>query len=263
MLVFEVLGFEIVTLLVGIFKNSVTIAAHAICYNILIFIFILPLGFSVGSATRIGNLLGEGNTLAAQFSALIGSAAFGTVLFVIFILLVSLGKIIPRAYTSDADVLAMAAKLMPIAAGVTFFDGVQTMEGGVIRALGKQFWGSIVNFLGYYIFSLPIGAGLAFGAGMKGIGLWYGLLGGVVGASVGYTIVLFNTNWQKEAENAQKRVGRHQIIDPDPGFELDMMSDDDDMKDALIDLDEPVEGLDEKNMKEDTESDDIPLIRAH
>lgn len=260
MLVFEILGFEIVTLLVGSFKQSVTIAAHAISYNVLVFVFILPLGFSIGSGTRVGNLLGEGNTIAAKFSAIVGFFSVGGILVLTFILLLSLRYVLPRAYTSDEKVIAMTAKILPIAAGVAFFDGIQTMQSGVIRALGKQLFGSIVNFLGYYIFSLPIGAGLAFGARWGGIGLWYGLLAGVIGAAVGYTVVLiFFTDWQKEAENAKRRVGREtELIDSE--VEMEQVQDD---GTTYVPLDTEESDMEDKSITAlEKEDDDMPLIET-
>lgn len=207
MLVFEILGFEIVTLLVGSFKNTVAIASHAICFNILIFAYILPLGYSAGCGTRVGNLLGQGDSKRSQICTLIGLISIGSILTFLSLIFISLSKVIPRAYTDNEEVIKFASKLIYLTAFVFIFDGLQTIEGSILRSIGKPFQGSIVNFVGYYLLSVPIGAGLAFGAKLGALGLWIGLLSGVMGSTTGYAIILSRIDWYKEVENAKKRVG--------------------------------------------------------
>jgi len=61
MLVLEVIGFEIMTLILGSQGQSAIphLAAHNICYAIESIIWTVAGGFGNGASTRVGNLLGE------------------------------------------------------------------------------------------------------------------------------------------------------------------------------------------------------------
>ena len=41
---------------------------------------------------------------------------------------------------------------------VQFFDGMQTLCGGVLRGAGLPTRGTIMNFIGYYLVGVPLGA---------------------------------------------------------------------------------------------------------
>lgn len=206
MLAMEVIGFEIATIFVGSFGDITAVKAHSIGFNLTTMIFIVPIGLSIGSATRVGNLLGEGNARGAKFSTFVGAIIIVSSLIFLDTILISFRSLVPRIYSNSAPVIEVCKKLMPLVAALSFFDGLQTFNGAITRAVGQQFWGSIVNFLGYYLLSIPIAAGLGFGAKWKLFGVWCGLVAGLFGACVGYFILMTRIDWEKEAEAAKKRV---------------------------------------------------------
>ena len=206
MLAMEVIGFEIATLFVGSFADVAAVKAHSIGFNLSTMIYIIPIGLSIGSATRVGNRLGEGNAAGAKFSALVGAIIIISALFFMDTILIMFRALIPRLYSDSTHVISICKKLMPFVAALSFFDGVQTFNGSIMRAVGQQFYGSIVNFLGYYLLAIPIAAGLGFGAKWKLYGVWCGLVAGLIGASIGYLILMFKIDWEEEARKAKERV---------------------------------------------------------
>lgn len=206
MLAMEVIGFEIATLFVGSFADVTAVKAHAIGFNLTTMIFIVPIGLSIGSATRVGNLLGEGNSKGAKFSTFVGALIIIASLIFLDTILLMFRSIIPRLYSDSAVVIDVCKKMMPLVAALSFFDGLQTFNGSIMRAVGQQFYGSIVNFLGYYLLAIPIAAGLGFGAKWKLYGVWCGLVAGLAGAFAGYLILMIRIDWEKEAQLAKKRV---------------------------------------------------------
>lgn len=206
MLAMEVIGFELATIFVGTFRDVHAIKAHAIGFNLTTIVFIIPIGLAIGSTTRVGNKLGEGDSPAAKFSALVGALVIACILCCIGILLVALRSVIPRAYSNSEQVLEFCKKLMPLIAMLSFLDGMQTFNGALMRSVGRPLSGSIVNFLGYYIFAIPIAAGLAWGAKMKIFGVWIGLVAGLFGATVGYWTLIYRLDWELEAKLARERV---------------------------------------------------------
>ncbi|MCA9655503.1 MAG: MATE family efflux transporter [Myxococcales bacterium] len=170
----ETWAFQITTLLAGALGEA-QLAAHVIALNLASLTFMLPMGISQGAATRVGNLVGAGRPVLAKRSATIalglgaGSMVGGAVLFVV------LRDQLPRLYTADAEVIGLAASILPIAAAFQIFDGTQAVGGGVLRGVGATRPAAVFNLVGYYVLALPL-ALLAARAGGLGLqGLWLGL----------------------------------------------------------------------------------------
>jgi len=87
-------------------------------------------------------------------------------------------------YSPDAQVIATAAQLLPIAALFQIFDGTQAVGCGVLRGAADVRIAAIINFFGYWILGLPIGWLLAFRLGMHARGLWLGLTLGLAVVAV-------------------------------------------------------------------------------
>jgi MATE family multidrug resistance protein len=219
MLAMEVIGFEIATIFVGTFHDVTAIKAHAIGFNITTVVFIIPIGLAIGATTRVGNRLGEGQSSAAKFSALVGASMIASLLVFIGTLLIAFRGIIPRAYSSSEHVIEFCKKLMPLIAALAFFDGLQTFNGALMRSVGRPLAGSIVNFLGYYLLAIPIAAGLAWGAKWKIFGVWCGLVAGLCGASIGYCVLIYRVNWEEEAKLARERVHASDVSLLDDGVD--------------------------------------------
>jgi MATE family multidrug resistance protein len=94
------------------------------------------------------------------------------------VLFVVLRHELPALYTSDPEVIAVAAGVLPIAAAFQLVDGTQAVGGGVLRGAGATRPAAVFNLVGYYVIALPLSA-LAVQAGMGVHGLWWGLCLGV------------------------------------------------------------------------------------
>jgi MATE family multidrug resistance protein len=183
----ELWAFEIATLLSGRL-GAVELAAHTVVLNLASVAFMIPLGISQAAVTRVGNLIGEGKRGRAQLAAWVslgmGVAAMllsGT-LFVVF------RHGLPRLYSDDPGLIAAAAVILPIAGLFQIFDGTQVIGTGILRGMGRTRPAAAINFVGYYLLALPIGAGLAFGLGWGLPGIWWGLLIGL-GAVAGLLVL--------------------------------------------------------------------------
>lgn len=162
------------------------LAAHGIVLNLASLTFMVPLGISLGTVTRVGNLIGEGRYHRAQRAARV-AFALGIGFATISALTFGLGRqVLPELITKDRRVIGAAAAILPIAAAFQWFDGTQVIGSGVLRAMGRTRPAAVFNLLGYYALALPLGYFLAFelGYGLKGI--WWGLaLGlGIVASSL-------------------------------------------------------------------------------
>lgn len=92
----------------------------------------------------------------------------------------SLRFYLPLLFTKDEGVIRIVAHVLPIVAVTQVFDGLCAGAHGLLRGIGRQSIGGPANLVAYYVISLPISLGLAFGLGMKLDGLWLGVTVGLI-----------------------------------------------------------------------------------
>ena len=154
--------------------GTTQVAAHAVALNLASLAFMVPLGMSAAASARTGNLLGAGERWQAPGWVAIGlGAASMSVSGSLFLLF---PHALAHLYSDDPDVIALAAGLLPMAAALGFFDGVQAVSFGVLRGAGDVRVPSLFNVVGYWLVGLPLGAWLAFGAGWGPYGIWAGIV---------------------------------------------------------------------------------------
>lgn len=86
---------------------------------------------------------------------------------------------LPRIYTSEREVIALATGILPIAAAFQVFDGTQVVGCGVLRGMGRTRPAAWFNLIGYWAIGLPLGGWLALRAGFGLGGIWWGLATGL------------------------------------------------------------------------------------
>jgi MATE family multidrug resistance protein len=156
------------------------IGGHQIVLNMAALSYMLPLGISMGTATRVGNLIGEGDAermrRAVRSALLLGASVmvFSASAFTL------LRHELPRLYTDDPTLLALAAQILPIAGAFQLADGTQGVAAGVLRGMGRPQIAALVNLLGYYAVALPLAYTLAFRMQLGLIGIWIALAVGLL-----------------------------------------------------------------------------------
>jgi MATE family multidrug resistance protein len=178
MMSLEACAFSISTLMAG-WLGRAALASHQIVLNMAALSFMVPLGISQGAATRVGNLIGAGDfngmRRAVRASLILGAGVmtFSAFAFVAF------RFHLPRLYSADAQVIALAAAIFPFAAAFQLSDGTQVVAGGVLRGMGRPDAAAVVNLFGYYALALPLAYLCAFryGAGLAGV--WVALATGL------------------------------------------------------------------------------------
>src|SRR5262249_1709185 len=113
---------------------------------------------------------------------------------------------LPRLFTSDAQVVALAALILPIAGAFQVFDGTQAVAGGVLRGAGRTQAPAPAHPFGYYARALPLAAwiGAADRAGIAGI--WWSLLVALVFVS---GVLLFFVRRAARMPLAELRIAAH------------------------------------------------------
>ena len=172
----EVWAFQLVGVLAG-WLGAVAVAAHAVALSITTVTFMVPFGLGTAASIRVGNQVGAGGPwFPAAWRAVVMGATFmlgsGSVLWFV-------PALVAGAYTADAEVVALAITVLPIAASFQVFDGTQAVAGGVLRGVGDIRVPALVNAVGYYLIGLPLAYVLGIRGGLGLAGLWWGIAVGL------------------------------------------------------------------------------------
>ncbi|CAM1511402.1 Fc.00g089150.m01.CDS01 [Cosmosporella sp. VM-42] len=200
----EWLAFEIMTLLSSRF-GAEYLAAQSVIATLTTVSYQIPFPMSIAASTRIANLIGAGLVDAAKTTAKVSFVAACLIGIFNLTLYSTLRYQLPFLFTSDDQVISIVATVMPLVAVMQVFDGFAAAAHGLLRGIGKQSIGGPANLIAYYVISLPISLGLAFGAGWKLEGLWTGVTVGLVVVSAIEYVYLWRTNWDDAAREAASR----------------------------------------------------------
>nr|XP_023509383.1 multidrug and toxin extrusion protein 1 isoform X2 [Equus caballus] len=163
MLCIEWWAYEIGSFLSGIL-GMVELGAQSVVYELAIIVYMIPTGFSVAASVRVGNALGAGNIEQAKRSSAVALLITGLFAVIFCVLLLSCKDLVGYIFTTDGEIVALVAQVVPIYAVSHLFEGLACTSGGILRGSGNQKIGAIVNAIGYYVVGLPIGIALMFAA---------------------------------------------------------------------------------------------------
>jgi MATE family multidrug resistance protein len=204
-----------VTLEVGVFAavsalagtlDPVSLGAHQIALNIAALAFMVPLGLSSAAAVRVGHAVGAGDPRRAVHAGWTAFAVGATITGVVGLSFIVAPTPMLRAFTNDAQLLSIGARLLWIAAAFQLFDGTQSVATGVLRGVGDTRTPVVVNVIGHWVLGLPVGWALCFRYGWGVAGLWVGLSIGLI-----FVAVVLTAAWHLKSRNlvvpAPSRVG--------------------------------------------------------
>lgn len=180
--------------------NAESVAAHTIALQIASMTFMVPMGLAQAATVRVG--IGHGRKDAA---AIHRSGWMAFILGVGFMALMALtlllfpgaliGIFINRDLAENARVVELARSFLLIAAVFQIADGAQVVGAGMLRGLHDTRVPMIFALIGYWVIGIGVGTGLAFWAGMAGVGIWIGLASGLAVVSL-----LMLWRWMRRAQ---------------------------------------------------------------
>ncbi len=155
--------------------GAVPQAAHHIAMTLAALAYHVPVGVSIATSVRVGQAIGQGRPDDAALAGRVG-LGLGAVFMVLgAAVFIAIPGPLTDAFSPTPDVRALAIELLFVAAVFQVSDGIQVVAGGALRGAGdtrSSFW---ANVLAHWLVGLPLGAALAFWAGMGVHGLWWGL----------------------------------------------------------------------------------------
>jgi len=189
---FEVAIFTAAIWLSGILGKNPQ-AANQIALNLAAMTFMIAMGLGVAAMIRVGNQKGlqNYNELRRIAISIFLLTLIIEVVFAIFFMMFN--EVLPIIYLDqettvnildNTEVIAIAAKLLLIAAFFQISDGIQVVVLGALRGLQDVKIPTGITFIAYWVVGFPISYYLGLYTPYKSAGIWIGLLAGLTTSAI-------------------------------------------------------------------------------
>jgi MATE family multidrug resistance protein len=200
----EWLAFDILTFS-STYLSTAHLAAQSIVMSLAIAIYHVPFSVGVAVSTRLGNLIGAGSLTAARTATRTYILTFLVIGVVDFTFLTALRNVLPRAFTSDPEVISIVSTVLPLLAAFQFADSTTALANAFLRGLGLQAIGGWANLFAYYVIAVPLALFLCFSKDLKLVGLWMGCAVGSCCITFSESIYIYLYDWKRAIDNARDR----------------------------------------------------------
>lgn len=177
--IFEVAAFDFSLIMMGWLGTKIQ-AAHMIAINLATVSYMTTSGLAAAATVRVGYFFGSKDYINLKMAAktlLIMALSVMTCWTLLFIF----GRhFLPILYIDDAEVISIASTLLIIAGLFQLADGTQVVCASALRGLQDVKVPSVFILIAYWIIGLPLGYWLGFAMNLGGIGIWLGLLFGLM-----------------------------------------------------------------------------------
>lgn len=180
--------FQATALMMG-WIGTVQLAAHGITMEVAALTFMVHLGLSNAATVRAGRADGAGDARSLRDGARVAIAlsfGFGCAMVVLFLAMAQpiIALFLDAAKRESAAIIAFGAQLLAVAALFQLTDAMQVMALGLLRGIRDTRVPMIAAAVSYWLIGIPVAYYLAFGLGWGGVGLWLGLVSGLLAAAV-------------------------------------------------------------------------------
>ncbi|NXF87084.1 S47A1 protein, partial [Eubucco bourcierii] len=203
--------YEIGSFLIGLL-SVVELSAQSIIYEVSVVAFMIPLGLGTAASVQVGNALGAGDVETAKRSSSTSLLCTGVFCVAVGAILAATRNMVGYIFTNEKEIVDLVAWVIPVYVVFHLFEAMCGACSGVLRGIGKQKFGAILNAVGYYGVGLPLAAVLLFVARIGVVGLWLGMLACVALLCTSFIIYICRMDWRKAAEEAQRRAGVTQSL---------------------------------------------------
>lgn len=204
----ETLVFYAAVIMMGLIGDT-SLAAHAIAMQISSVSYMIPLGFGQVATIRVGLAMGRAQPKDAVQAGWV-SYGLGVGFMAIAAGVMLFNPEVLIAFFIDANapenraVIITSVQFLFFAALFQLADGAQAVAAGMLRGFYDTRTPMVLALIGYWLLGVPIGAFLAFGVGMEGVGIWIGF---VTGLSV--VAVLLTLRWWRHTQRLLKQPEFH------------------------------------------------------
>jgi hypothetical protein len=186
--------------------GSIPLATHGVFMNTASLAYNGPLSIAEATSVLTGNFLGKNQPSEAASMVLLG-VMIDCVLGLLTggILLGFLRSSWGQLFTTDLEVIEAVSDAMPVFFIYLVVDSIKCVTCNVLRSTGRPAVTTTGNLICCVFVLIPLGWYLAVSRGLGLVGLWSGMsMGWGVGALI-YGVVLYRTDWERQAQEAFER----------------------------------------------------------
>jgi MATE family multidrug resistance protein len=181
---FEAGMFETAALMMG-WIGTKELAAHGIALQLGAISFMVYLGLSNAATVRAGRTVGTDDTRSLRDGAMAAIALVVVVAGVVVAAFLTVPELLVGLFLDPANpetpaILAYGATLLAVAALFQLADAAQVMALGLLRGVHDTRGPMVIASVGYWLIGIPSSYVLAFRFGLGGVGVWIGLVIGLV-----------------------------------------------------------------------------------
>lgn len=168
--------------------GTVELAAHGITMEVASLSFMVHLGLSNAATVRAGRAEGAGDAIGLRDgakTAIALSFAFGATMVALFLIVPEpiIALFLDTSNPDSAKIIHFGAQLLVMAALFQLADAMQVMALGLLRGIRDTRVPMIAAAVSYWVIGIPSSYVLAFHFDLGGIGLWSGLVIGLLAAA--------------------------------------------------------------------------------
>jgi multidrug resistance protein, MATE family len=168
--------------------GTVELAAHGIALEAAALTFMMHVGISSAATIRIARFDGQHNRIALRQAAKVAvvisfAIAIASVILFLTVPEPIVSLFLDRKKPESAPILAYGVVLLAVAALFQLADGMQVMALGLLRGVRDTRAPMWLAAVSYWLIGIPCSYVLAFPLGYGGVGLWLGLVVGLVCAA--------------------------------------------------------------------------------
>ena len=184
----EIVLFSSAAMLIGRF-GATQLAAHQISMSVASVTFMVPLAISQAVNVRVGYYLGQRSPHAAR-SAGVAAFTLGVgFMTAMAAILLTIPQVIAGFYISAGDptrgeVVALAVRLLTVAAFFQVFDGAQVISAGALRGLKDTRIPAAAASIGYWGVGFPTAWFFGVHMGLGALGIWWGLASSLASVAI-------------------------------------------------------------------------------
>jgi len=163
--------------------GELEMAAHQVALQLAALTFMVPMGVAQAGGVRVGNAIGSADGRRMREAAISALAIGAGFMMLAAATMWTAPSLFARAMSADADVVALATRLIVIAGAFQLFDGIQVVSAGVLRGAGLTRWTMAANLVAYWTIACPLVFALATRTTLGVLGIWMGLTAGLFAAA--------------------------------------------------------------------------------
>ena len=199
--IFEGMLFNACVVLMGLI-GIMEVAAYQVALNVGSLAFMIPFGLAMAGAVRVGLARGAGNAVAVRRAGIVTILACIAAIMIFAVPIALWPNGVAGLYLDITDpdngkVIALVASFLPIAAAFMFFDATQVAANQLLRGLKDVTIPMFMTGVSYWVVGFPIAYYLGLKTDVGAVGIWYGILAGLITASILLGVRFWYLAWRK------------------------------------------------------------------